>query len=75
MTRYNRSNRPDLERRIVVDGQTVTGPVQSMLLEAIHSTGSIAAARRQIGADYACGGGAMLSRDAPVVITGQAEEQ
>jgi len=37
----------------MVDGQVVIGPVQAMLLEAIHSTGSIAAAQRQLGASYA----------------------
>jgi len=37
----------------MVDGQVVIGPVQAMLLEAIRTTGSIAAAQRQIGASYA----------------------
>lgn len=37
----------------MADGQVVIGPVQAMLLEAIRSTGSIAAAQRQIGASYA----------------------
>jgi molybdate transport system regulatory protein len=53
MTRHNRRARPDVELRVMVDGQMVIGPVQAMLLEAIHSTGSIAAAQRQIGASYA----------------------
>src|ERR1700678_954258 len=53
MTRRNRRPRPDLELRIMVDGQMVIGPVQAMLLEAIRSTGSIAAAQRQMGASYA----------------------
>ena len=52
MTRRNRRLRPDLELRVMVDGQIVLGPVQAMLLEAIHTTGSIAAAQRQIGASY-----------------------
>jgi len=37
----------------MVDGQVVIGPVQATLLEAIRSTGSIAATQRQIGASYA----------------------
>ncbi len=37
----------------MVDGQVVIGPVQARLLEAIRTTGSIAAAQRQIGASYA----------------------
>ena len=37
----------------MVDGQMVIGPVQAMLLEAIRSTGSIAAAQRQMGTSYA----------------------
>ena len=53
MTRDSRSARHELELRVVVDGQMVIGPVQAMLLEAIHSTGSIAAAQRQLGASYA----------------------
>jgi molybdate transport system regulatory protein len=52
MTRRNRRLRPDLELRVLVDGQVVLGPVQAMLLEVIHTTGSIAAAQRQIGASY-----------------------
>lgn len=53
MTRRNRHLRPDLEIHVAVDGQVVIGPVQATLLEAIRSTGSIAAAQRQIGASYA----------------------
>jgi molybdate transport system regulatory protein len=53
MTRRNRRTGPDLELRVMVDGQVAIGPVQAMLLEAIRSTGSIAAAQRQIGASYA----------------------
>jgi molybdate transport system regulatory protein len=53
MTRRNRRPRSDLELHVMVDGQEVIGPVQAMLLEAIRSTGSIAAAQRQIGASYA----------------------
>jgi molybdate transport system regulatory protein len=52
MTRRKRRLRPDLELRVMVDGQVVIGPVQAMLLEAIHTTGSISAAQRQIGASY-----------------------
>src|SRR5215475_622701 len=52
MTRRKRRLRPDLELRVMVDGQVVMGPVQALLLEAIHTTGSIAAAQRQIGASY-----------------------
>jgi hypothetical protein len=53
MTRLNRRARPDLELRVMVDGQMVIGPVQAALLEAIRNAGSISAARRQIGASYA----------------------
>jgi molybdate transport repressor ModE-like protein len=38
---------------VMVDGQVVICPVQTTLLEAIRSTGSVAAAQRQIGAGYA----------------------
>jgi molybdate transport system regulatory protein len=53
MTRRDRRARPDLELRVMVDGQMVIGPVQAALLEAIRSTGSISAAHRHIGASYA----------------------
>jgi molybdate transport system regulatory protein len=53
MTRRNRCARPDLELRVMVDGRVIIGPVQATLLEAIQTTGSIAAAQRQIGASYA----------------------
>jgi molybdate transport system regulatory protein len=53
MARRIRRPRPDLELRVTVDGQVVIGPVQATLLEAIRTTGSIAAAQRQIGASYA----------------------
>jgi len=53
MTRRDRPARPDLELRVMVDGQMVIGPIQAALLEAIRSTGSISAAHRQIGASYA----------------------
>jgi molybdate transport system regulatory protein len=53
MTRRNRRVRSDLDLRVMVDGQMVIGPVQAALLEAIRTTGSIAAAQRQIGASYA----------------------
>jgi molybdate transport system regulatory protein len=52
MARRIRRPRPDLELRVVVDGQVVIGPVQAALLEAIRVTGSISAAQRQIGASY-----------------------
>jgi molybdate transport system regulatory protein len=53
MTPRNQRQRPDLELRVMVDGQAVIGPVQAMLLEAIHQTGSISAAHRLTGASYA----------------------
>jgi molybdate transport system regulatory protein len=53
MTGRNRRARPDLELRVMVDGQMVIGPVQAAILEAIRTTGSIAAAQGQIGASYA----------------------
>jgi molybdate transport system regulatory protein len=53
MARRIRRPRPDLELRVMVDGQVVIGPVQATLLEAIRATGSIAPAQRQIGASYA----------------------
>jgi molybdate transport system regulatory protein len=53
MARRSRRPRPDLELRVMVDGQVIIGPVQATLLEAIRATGSIAAAQRQIGASYA----------------------
>jgi molybdate transport system regulatory protein len=53
MTRRSRRPRPELELRVMVDGLVVIGPAQAMLLEAIRSTGSIAAAQRQIGASNA----------------------
>lgn len=53
MAKHDRHPRPDLELRVTVDGQVVIGPVQAMLLEEIHSTGSIAAAQRRLGASYA----------------------
>jgi molybdate transport system regulatory protein len=36
----------------MMDGQVVIGPVQALLLEEIHNTGSIAAAQRRLGASY-----------------------
>jgi molybdate transport system regulatory protein len=53
MARRHRRTKPDLELRVMVDGQVIIGPVQAMLLETIRSAGSIAAAQRQIGASYA----------------------
>lgn len=53
MTRRNWRARPDLELRVMVDGQMVIGPIQAALLEAIRSTGSISAAQQQIGSTYA----------------------
>jgi molybdate transport system regulatory protein len=52
MTWRKRPLKPDLELRVMVDGQFVIGPIQAMLLEAIDSTGSISAAQRQLGASY-----------------------
>src|ERR1700760_4485636 len=53
MARRSRRRSPDLELHVMVDGQVIIGPVQAMLLEAIRSAGSIAAAQRKIGASYA----------------------
>jgi molybdate transport system regulatory protein len=53
MTKRNQQPRPHLELRVMVGGQVAIGPTQAMLLEAIRSTGSIAAAQRQLGATYA----------------------
>jgi molybdate transport system regulatory protein len=53
MTRHNRHPRPDLELRVIMDGRVAIGPVQALLLEEIHSAGSIAAAQRRLGASYA----------------------
>ena len=54
MARRTRRPGPDLELHVMVDRQVVIGPVQASLLEAIRTTGSIAAAQRQIGASYSC---------------------
>lgn len=53
MTGRNWRARPDLELRVMVDGQVVIGPIQAALLEAILAAGSIAAAQRRIGASFA----------------------
>ena len=53
MTGCNWRARPDLELRVMVDGQVVIGPIQAALLEAILAAGSIAAAQRRIGASFA----------------------
>jgi molybdate transport system regulatory protein len=45
--------RPELELRVVLDGAIAIGPFQASLLEGIRDTGSIAAARRRLGASYA----------------------
>lgn len=50
MTRRNRRAKPDLELRVMVDGQVVIDPVQAMLWKAIRATGPVAAAQRQLGA-------------------------
>jgi len=53
MTTHDRLCHPDLELRVTINGEVIFGPVQAMLLEAIHSTGSISAAHRQLGMSYA----------------------
>lgn len=53
MDSCNRHPGADLELRVTVDGRMVIGPVQAMLLEAIVTTGSIAAAQRRLGSSYA----------------------
>jgi molybdate transport system regulatory protein len=53
MTNRNRRLKPDLELRVTIDGQVIIGPIQAMLLEAVRSIGSIAAAHRQMGKSYA----------------------
>lgn len=53
MTSRTQRARPELELRVMVDGQMVIGPIQAALLEAIRSTGSISAAQRQVGVSYA----------------------
>ncbi len=53
MASRNRRPAPDLELRVTVDGRMGIGPVRAMLLEAIVTTGSIAAAQRRLGSSYA----------------------
>ena len=36
-----------------MDGNVIIGPIQAMLLEAMNSSGSIAAAHRELGISYA----------------------
>lgn len=45
--------RPELDLRVVLDGTIAIGPFQALLLEGIRDTGSIAAAQRRLGANYA----------------------
>jgi len=53
MTAHNGPCHPDLELRVTINGEVIIGPVQAMLLEAIHFTGSISAAHRKLGVSYA----------------------
>jgi molybdate transport system regulatory protein len=53
MAGRSQRTKPDLELRVMVGGRMLIGPVQALLLETIHATGSIAAAQRHIGASYA----------------------
>jgi molybdate transport system regulatory protein len=42
----------DVELRVKFDGAIIFGPTQAASLEAIHLTGSISAAQRQLGFGY-----------------------
>ncbi len=52
MTRLRHPERPGLHLRVVLEGQVVLGPGKADLLEGIATTGSIAAAGREMGMSY-----------------------